>query len=93
MVEHTTTAARFSFDVTPNPFTTFTTIRYTVPVSGKVSVKLYNAIGKVVETVTNEYLNAGTYTTHLSANDLAKGVYFLKYSNATNSSEIKFIVQ
>ena len=93
MVEHTTTATSFSFDVTPNPFTTLTTIRYTVPVSGKVSIKLYNAIGNVVETVTNEYLNAGTYTIHLSANTLAKGVYFLKYSDATNTSELKLIVQ
>jgi hypothetical protein len=93
MVEHTTTTNNFSFDVTPNPFTTLTTIRYTVPVSGKVSVKLYNAIGNVVETVTNEYLNAGTYTTRLSANTLAKGIYFLKYSDATNTSEVKLIVQ
>ena len=93
MVERTTTATSFNFNVTPNPFTTITTIRYTVPVSGKVSVKLYNAIGNVVETVTNEYLNAGTYTTRLSANTLAKGIYFLKYSDATNTSEVKLIVQ
>jgi hypothetical protein len=93
MVEHTTTATSFNFDVTPNPFTKLATIRYTVPVSGRVSIKLYNAIGNVVETMTNEYLNAGNYTTHLSANTLAKGVYFLKYSNATNKSEIKLIVQ
>ena len=92
MIEHTT-ATNFTFDATPNPFTTLTTIRYTVPVAGKVSVKLYNAMGNVVETVTNEYLNAGNYTIRLSANTLAKGVYFLKYSDATNSSELKLIVQ
>jgi len=93
MVEHTTTATNFNFDITPNPFTTSATIRYTVPVSGRVSIKLYNAIGNVVATVTNEYQNAGTYTTRLSANTLAKGVYFLKYSDATNTSELKLIVQ
>jgi hypothetical protein len=67
------------------------TLRYTVPVSGKVSIKLYNATGRLVETVHNGYLNAGTYTTNLS--NIASGVYFLKYEDRTNRAEIKLIVE
>jgi hypothetical protein len=85
--------AHSSVDISPNPFSKLTTIRYTVPVSGKVSIKLYNATGNIIKTVIDEYLNAGIYTTRLSANTLAKGIYFLKYSDATNSSEIKLIVK
>jgi len=93
MSEKTTAPTKLTFEVTPNPFTKMTTIRYTVPISGKVSLKLYNATGSIIETVTDEYLNAGNYTKRLSANTLAKGIYFLKYSDATNSSDLKLIVQ
>ncbi|MEO0092355.1 MAG: choice-of-anchor J domain-containing protein [candidate division WOR-3 bacterium] len=93
MTEKSVTNLNFNFSVNPNPFNKFTTIRYTVPVSGKVSIKLYNASGQLIETLVNDYLNAGSYTTKLLAKHLANGIYFLKYEDAKNSSEIKLIVQ
>jgi hypothetical protein len=94
MIERTTIRELdFSFKVTPNPFTKLTTIRYTVPISGRVTIKLYNAIGRLVETMNDGYLNAGTYTINLSAKNLAKGIYFLKYETNTNRAELKLIVQ
>ncbi len=87
------TPAIFSFDATPNPFAKLTTIRYTVPISGKVSLKLYNASGRLIETLINDNLNAGTYSFNLSANTLTKGIYFLKYEDRANKSEVKLIVQ
>ncbi|MEO0092535.1 MAG: T9SS type A sorting domain-containing protein, partial [candidate division WOR-3 bacterium] len=89
----TTSNLKFNFDVKPNPFTKLTTIYYTVPVSAKVSIKLYNATGRLVETLTNDYLNAGSYTITLSSKHLAKGIYFLRYDDNTNSKQIKLIVQ
>ncbi len=91
--EKTTRTYTFKFDVTPNPFTKLTTIRYTVPVSGKVSIKLYNATGRLIETITDGNLNAGSYTATLNAKNLTQGIYFLKYEDATNRAEIKLIVQ
>jgi len=93
MVEKTNLTNVFSFNVAPNPFNRTTIIRYTVPVAGKVSVKLYNTSGRVVETVNNSYLNAGNYTTTLNASTLANGVYFLRYEDNTNRAEIKLIVE
>ncbi|MEO0092119.1 MAG: T9SS type A sorting domain-containing protein, partial [candidate division WOR-3 bacterium] len=93
MTSEITTKLTFKFDVTPNPFTKLTTIRYTVPVSGKVSIKLYNATGRLIETITDSNLNAGSYTTTLNAKNLTQGIYFLKYQDANNSSEVKLIVQ
>jgi hypothetical protein len=93
MVEKTNFTNVFSFNVAPNPFNRTTIIRYTVPVAGKVSVKLYNTSGRVIETVNNSYLNAGTYTMRLDANGLANGVYFLRYEDQTNRAEIKLIVE
>ena len=80
-------------DLTPNPFTKLTTIHYTVPVSGKVSVKLYNTTGRLIETLVNDNLIAGTYTVNFSSKNFANGVYFLRYSDNTNQKEIKLIVE
>jgi hypothetical protein len=93
MVEKTNLTNVFSFNVAPNPFNRTTIIRYTVPVAGKVSVKLYNTSGRVVETINNSYLNQGNYTTTLNASTLASGVYFLRYEDQSNRAEIKLIVE
>ncbi len=79
----------------PNPFSKQTTIQYTVPVAGKVMIKLYSTTGKLVETFADEYHNAGLYTLEIGnwKLEIPQGIYFLKYSDATNSSELKLIVQ
>jgi hypothetical protein len=81
------------FEITPNPFSKQTTIRYTVPISGKVSLKLYNTTGRLVETLKNEYTNAGSYTLNIDNWKIAKGIYFLRYNDNTNQKEIKLIVE
>ncbi|MEO0092600.1 MAG: T9SS type A sorting domain-containing protein, partial [candidate division WOR-3 bacterium] len=93
MTENSITNLNFSFTVNPNPFDKFTTIRYTVPIAGKVSIKLYNAEGRLIGTIIDEYVNAGYYTTKLSSENLTKGVYFVKYEDAINSSKVKLIIQ
>jgi len=93
MIEQTMSAADFNFEVRPNPFTKFATIRYSVPIAGEVSIKLYNTTGRLVEVLNDGYVNAGNYTIHLSARQLAKGVYFLEYEDDRNKNEIKVIVR
>ncbi|MEO0075327.1 MAG: T9SS type A sorting domain-containing protein, partial [candidate division WOR-3 bacterium] len=66
-------------------------INYTIPTNGYVSMKLYNASGRLVKTIVNGYVNAGDYTTLLS--NISSGVYFLKYNDAMNNAEFKIIVQ
>lgn len=95
MTDKTVTTPKFSIDVTPNPFTKLTTIRYTVPVSGKVSLKLYNATGRLIETLLDEHRNAGSYTLKIENWKLkiSRGIYFLKYEDMINRADIKFIMQ
>ncbi|MCX8015235.1 MAG: T9SS type A sorting domain-containing protein, partial [candidate division WOR-3 bacterium] len=81
----------FMFNVNPNPFTKHSTIRYTVPISGNVTIKLYNASGRLIKTLVNDYLKAGSYTTTLT--NIASGVYFLKYESAHNKAEVKLTVR
>lgn len=72
-------AAALSFTTYPNPFNNETSIRYQLPVSGKVSVVVYNKLGQEVKTLVNENQVAGQHTVKLSSNDLSgMGTYFYK---------------
>ncbi|MEO0091942.1 MAG: C25 family cysteine peptidase [candidate division WOR-3 bacterium] len=84
---------KFNFEVNPNPVTQLTTIHYTVLISGKVSIKLYNISGQLIETIIDEPHNSGIYTTTLSTNNLTKGIYFLQYKDEKHQKKIKLIVQ
>jgi len=46
----------------PNPFNPITTIQYTLPINRKVSIKIYNVNGQLVNTlVNNKLVSAGTH--------------------------------
>jgi hypothetical protein len=85
---------KFSFDVSPNPITKFATIHYVVPISSKVKIKLYNITGRIVETLLDEFQNAGAYSLEIRNGklEIAKGVYFLKYQDNINQKEIKLVI-
>lgn len=77
--------------VMPNPFKRTTIINYTVPIQGRVMLKLYNASGRLVKAITDEYHDSGAYTINLT--NIASGIYFLRYKTNNNKSEVKLIVQ
>ncbi len=62
----------------PNPFNPTTTIKYTVPQNGPVTIKLYDITGKEVTTLVNEVKNIGSYEIKLNAKNLASGVYIYR---------------
>lgn len=59
----------------PNPFNANTTIRFDIPKSTHVSVKIYNALGSEVETLVDKSLPPGQYKTTWNAAGFASGVY------------------
>ena len=60
----------------PNPFNPSTTIGYQLAEGCKVTLKIYDVLGKIVETLVDEYKPAGRYETGFSAAKLPSGVYF-----------------
>jgi hypothetical protein len=62
----------------PNPFNPSTTIRYALPGSSNVTLKIYDMLGNEVRTVVNEFKHAGTYSVNFDASSLSSGVYFYK---------------
>jgi len=79
--------------LSPNPFHKQTSIRYNVPIAGKVSLKLYNSSGRLVSTIINDLVDVGIYSTNITADKLAKGIYFIRLETESGKSDSKLIVQ
>jgi hypothetical protein len=60
----------------PNPFNPVTNIKFDLPKSSNVMLKVYNAEGREVTTLANEYLQAGSYTADFDGTHFASGLYF-----------------
>lgn len=62
----------------PNPFNPVTTISYSLPKSDYVTLKVFDALGREVATLVNEYQTAGSYNATFAANNISSGVYFYR---------------
>jgi hypothetical protein len=62
----------------PNPFNPTTTIEFSVPTAGNVTVTVYNVRGELVKTVVDRHFEAGSFEEIFNANDLATGTYFYR---------------
>ncbi len=62
----------------PNPFNPTTTIEYSLPKAGDVSLKVYNLTGQEVALLINDKMPAGNHTVSWDASGSASGVYFYR---------------
>lgn len=63
----------------PNPFNPSTTIAYGLPKSGKVTLEIFDILGrKVAALLNNEYKPAGRHTIQFNASHLASGLYIYR---------------
>jgi hypothetical protein len=62
----------------PNPFNPSTTIRYSVPASGLVTLTVHDVSGRQVASLVHEMQNAGAYAVSYSASDLPSAMYFYR---------------
>ncbi len=61
----------------PNPFNPTTEIKYELPKSSFVTIKIYDAKGsEVAVLINNEYKEAGRYNAMFNGSNLASGIYF-----------------
>jgi hypothetical protein len=62
----------------PNPFNPRTILRFDLPRSSFVDLKVYNSIGQEVAVLISEYLNAGSYSHEWNADQMPSGVYMYR---------------
>jgi hypothetical protein len=62
----------------PNPFNPVTKIKYSVPYSTFVSMKVFNLLGQEVTTLFEGEKQVGTYTAFFDGSGLSSGVYYYR---------------
>jgi hypothetical protein len=62
----------------PNPFNPSTAIRYSLPQSAAVTLKIFNLTGQEVATLVHQQQTAGEHTVSWNAEKLASGVYMYR---------------
>jgi hypothetical protein len=76
----------------PNPFNPVTTIEFGIPVSGFLSLKIYDVQGREVATVVEGVQDAGFKSVEFDASRLASGVYFYQLRAGRFLSTRKMLV-
>lgn len=62
----------------PNPGNPNTKINFALPEDGKVTIRLYDILGKEVLTIIDEYKKADYYTLDIDGSKLSSGAYFYR---------------
>ena len=62
----------------PNPFNTVTTFKYSLPKPSKVTLIVYNLLGKKVAELANSHQEPGYYQVQWDATGIASGIYFCR---------------
>lgn len=76
----------------PNPFNALTSIQYTIPKPGMVTIELFNTLGQRMKTLVNEFQQAGNYTINIDAKALSSGIYFYRIKSGDFARTVKAIL-
>lgn len=69
------TTIALSVTATPNPFSSYTSINFSIPETGDITVLLYDELGRVVRRVASSEFTAGPHSIQIDRLGLANGVY------------------
>lgn len=76
----------------PNPFNSQTVIRFQVPVSGFVTLKVYNFLGQEVATLVRDMKHPGRHEVIWDASANPSGVYFARLQTGTYAETRKIVL-
>jgi hypothetical protein len=86
-------SASSEFTVFPNPATEVINVQYTMAVSGKAGINIYNSLGQLISVVADGVFLTGKQTISLNtkALGLKAGVYFISFESG-KTREVKKVV-
>ncbi|MCF8241195.1 MAG: T9SS type A sorting domain-containing protein [Melioribacteraceae bacterium] len=76
----------------PNPFNPTTNIVYQLPKEGRVVIKLYDILGREIQTLVNEFKTQGRYEFTFDGSKLSSGVYIYRITSGEFSASKKFVL-
>jgi photosystem II stability/assembly factor-like uncharacterized protein len=76
----------------PNPCNPTTTIEYSIPKSVHVTLKIYDMLGRHIQTLADEQKYAGNYTITFNGSTLASGVYIYRFQAGSFSESKKLLL-
>ena len=83
----------------PNPYNPSTTIKYSIPLRNtrfaspmNVTLKIYDILGREVETLVNQNIKAGNHEVKFDANSLSSGVYYYQLNSGSFVETKKMIL-
>lgn len=76
----------------PNPFNPITKIKFSIPQSEVIQIKIYDVLGKEIQTLLNEYKTTGSYEVDFDASSLSSGIYFYRMISGSYSETKKMIL-
>jgi hypothetical protein len=62
----------------PNPFNPTTKINFSIPKAGLISLKVYDMLGREVQSLVNQQLAAGEFIAEFDGAGLSSGTYFYR---------------
>jgi len=66
----------------PNPFNPVTTIKFGIPKTSNITLKIYDILGREVAVLVNETKQPGYYTVEFNASNYASGIYLYRIESA-----------
>ncbi len=76
----------------PNPFNPSTTIRFSIIKPELVRIKIYDILGREVQTLVNEFKQVGNYEVQFDAAGLASGIYLYRIESGSFIQTKKMIL-
>ncbi|MBK8127934.1 MAG: carboxypeptidase regulatory-like domain-containing protein [bacterium] len=76
----------------PNPFNPATTIPYSLPVTARTELVIYNVVGAQVAVLVNEVQNAGDHAAVFDGRTLPSGIYFARLRSGNFMMTTKMIL-
>jgi len=76
----------------PNPFNPTTTIRFSIPHRGYVTLKIFDVLGREVATLVDGEMEAGEHTVNFNAEWIPSGVYFAQMKAGNVVQRIKMVL-
>lgn len=76
----------------PNPFNPETTIGFKLATATKVSMKVFDVLGREIQTLINKEMDAGNHQINFKAEDIPSGIYMCRLEAGKSSKSVKMLL-